>query len=192
MQVIGDDSGLFSIDKTNMSFQQNACEKVRISFKSPTSLSTSQPVDAFLKIGWIGTASSGSIPKTTTIQLILKDYNFEAQILDYPPPPTLPPTMPVTPFPTVMTSVPTTPTGATTLPVSNPSTTEPSSVSPFQNPPDGFAYTSNQESVEGESFTFVLNESDSPPMNGEYDSGSNNERRSTLLSVTFLVFVMWI
>jgi hypothetical protein len=122
MMFTGQDANLFSVDaSTPLEFGHKACVPIRISFSSSTSLS-STPVDASLVIQWkeLGTSQSANV---ATIQLSMADYDFEAQNLGYPPPPTIAPT--ISPVPTNPPTV-----RQTTSPLSNPTAPVVSPTSP--------------------------------------------------------------
>jgi len=100
--VSGSDASLFSIDANlPIEFGLNSCVAIRVSFSSPTSLSTT-PIDALLSIEWseLGSDASAVSRSTSSIQLTMKDYDFDSQVLGYPPPPTMSPT--VSPAPTAI------------------------------------------------------------------------------------------
>jgi hypothetical protein len=128
VSITGADAGLFTLDGTDsIEFGRNSCEKLRISFSSPSTLS-STPIDAVLVLEWSEIGSDGIVkPSTTTIQLSMKDYNFNRQKLGYPyrPPPTMPPTISPAPTATSTTNPPTAPKPSAASPTSSPATTEP-------------------------------------------------------------------
>jgi hypothetical protein len=101
----GGDADLFSVDRTSLVLGLNACESIRVTFASTSTLSV-VPVDAWLVLNF----ATGN---TVAIQLILTDYDFESQLLGYPPPPTASPTTSQAPsdVPTASTQSPTLTTG---------------------------------------------------------------------------------
>mmetsp|Transcript_17895 Transcript_17895/g.31335 ORF Transcript_17895/g.31335 Transcript_17895/m.31335 type:complete len:416 (+) Transcript_17895:2022-3269(+) len=154
ISLTGADAGLFSVNESPpIQFHQNACVKIRVSFASPLSLSTT-PVDASLVLVWTAGSDAGAgaavTPTTTTIRLTMKDYDFDAQRLGYPPPPTAAPT--VSPAPTV-TPV----TDSPTMVPSSGTTSTPVSDSTPSSQPAGFALvppdTTNESSPSNETTT---------------------------------------
>lgn len=113
--VTGADAALFSVDTTSLEFGLNACESVRVTFNSPSILSTtSLDASLILQLGDAG---------TVIITLTLSDFDFESQVLGYPPPPTLSPTM--TSSPTVLSEPPSkSPSKIPTIPTGSPETSD--------------------------------------------------------------------
>lgn len=102
MAITGQHAGLFAIDTTApIDFGNKDCVAVRITFSSSSTLA-STPIDATLSIQWsevdVTTGTAATAATTTSIQLTMKDYDFESQNLGYPPPPTIAPT--ISPAPT--------------------------------------------------------------------------------------------
>ena len=122
MTLTGQDANLFSFDaSTTFEFDHKACISIRVSFSSPATLS-STPVDASLVIQW-SELGTGGPDNVLTIPLTMRDYDFEAQNLGYPPPPTFAAT--VSPAPTYPpTSRP------PSSPLSNPTSAPISPISP--------------------------------------------------------------
>ena len=133
LSITGANAGLFTVDESApIEFVAKACVPIRVSFSSPTTLTTT-PIDASIVIEWSEIDANGAAvyPLTTTIQLTMKSYNFDSSRLGYPPPPTLGPTLSPAPtrLPTarptmapvvVQTPAPVPPTGGAPQPTSAP------------------------------------------------------------------------
>jgi hypothetical protein len=109
VSITGADAELFALNQRDrMEFGKNSCEKLKISFSTPSTL-VSTPIDAVLVLTWDEINSAGTVyASSATIQLQIKDYDFESQKLGYPPPPTMAPTISPAPTQTLSTSAPTT------------------------------------------------------------------------------------
>jgi hypothetical protein len=168
LSITGADAGLFTVDENvPIEFVAKACVAIRISFSSPTTLATT-PIDAFIAIEWseIDDTGSATSPLMATIQLTMKNYNFDSQRLGYPPPPTLAPTLSPAPItlPIVRpTTAPVPPTDSSTAPP-DPANAAPSPLVPTVTPPNADNPTASTTDAPSIASSGAAGESTSEPL----------------------------